>query len=112
MSATITTEPFFQPVALPQQLMNLFEHMQQLAAEPSGHKAALAVVEEYYNFFGPTGMRKDMWLLYSAAMCSRHLPGLQDSDERYNVLFFYEFTLMLLDAVYLLHCNGCPGKLQ
>ncbi len=112
MCEPINTEPFFQPVALPQQLILLFERMQELAAKPSGQKAALAVVQEYYSFFGPAGMRKDMWQLYSAAMCNRHLPGLQESDERYNLLFFYEFTLMLLDAVYLLHCNGHPGKLQ
>lgn len=97
------TSTFFQPVALPEPLMDLFERMQLAASKPGGPIAAHNIIAEYCHSFNRGEIHRNMWMLYSAASCNQQMPGLRDTEARHNLLYFYEFTLMLLDAVYELH---------
>jgi hypothetical protein len=102
---------FYKPAVMPAPILNLQEALIHASGEPVARQAALAIVQEYYGFFGCTGMRQDMWLLLSSAMSNNNTSCLATAGERYNLLFFYEFTLVLMDAVYVLHGEERLGKL-
>lgn len=95
--------PLFKPAILPQVLKELHEALATVQGEPAQRQAALAVVKEYFSLFSPPALRQDMWLLLSAALSSTEVAQLEDGIQRYNLIFFYEFTLLMMDAVYLLY---------
>jgi hypothetical protein len=101
---------YYKPAVMPAPVLSLQEALVQAGDTPTARQAALAIVEEYYGFFGCTGMRQDMWVLLSSAM-SNDTSCLSTAGERYKLLFFYEFTLVLMDAVYVLHGEERFGKL-
>lgn len=69
------------------------------------------IIKEYYSCFGATGMRQDMWLLLCGTMGNVQADELADASSRRNLLFFYEFTLLLFDAVYMLHGQERFGRM-
>ncbi len=101
-SNTFSEASFFQPATLPTPLMKLYEALADAPNDQSRHQAAFAIIHEYFSFFGPTGMRHDMWLLLSTALCNKQSTALQKANNRRNLLFFYEFTLLLVDAVFVI----------
>ena len=92
----------FKPATLPAALQQLHQALAKAGNEGSRREAALAIIHEYYSFFGSTGVRQDMWHLLSGTLCEEQ-GLLKESEERAYQLFFYEFTLMLLDAGYVIH---------
>ncbi len=102
---------FFQPACLPQVLMQYAEALATASAgnNDARQSAALAIIQEYYSFFGATGMRQDMWHLLTGALCGNNTESLVHS---HNLLFFYEFTLLLFDAVYALHGGDRFGTMS
>lgn len=91
---------YFKPAILPEQMIELHEALVNANSGPAERQAAIAIIKEYFNFFGPTGMRADMWTLLSGALGNSEMVTLQDATQRHNLLFFYEFTLMMMDAVW------------
>jgi hypothetical protein len=102
----------YQPAILPGTMADMYAALAHAKGPAERTAAAMEVINEYYNFFGGDGMRKDMWLLLSAAMGNPHAENLAKAAERYNLIFFYEFTLMLFDAVYLVHGGEKFGKMK
>lgn len=94
------SHPYFKPSVLPEQMIELHEALVNASSGPAERQAALAIIKEYYNFFGATDMRADMWTLLSGALGNSEMVTLQDATQRHNLLFFYEFTLMMMDAVW------------
>lgn len=105
MSNQNSTDLYFKPTILPEQMIEMHEALVSASSEPSERKAALAIIEEYYNFFGRTGMRPDMWLLLTGALGNYEMRILNDPTQRHNLLFFYEFTLIMMDATWIVHRN-------
>lgn len=101
-SNTFSEASFFQPATLPAPLIKLYEALADAPNDQSRHQAALAIIHEYFSFFGPTGMRQDMWQLLSTALCNKQSTKLKKASNRRNLLFFYEFTLLLVDAVFVI----------
>lgn len=112
MPVPATTPQFFQPACLPEALLELYEALVNASGKPASRQAALAIVQEYYNFFGAADMRKDMWLLLTASLGSSNIDSLKKAGNRHNLLFFYEFTLLLFDAVYTLHASDRFGTMS
>ncbi len=96
-SSSVLAEPF-QPATLPPALMALHEALANARNAPARRQAAMAIIKEYFSYFGPTGMRADMWQLLVAALTNDNMPGLNQPTGLSNLLFFYEFTLMMVDA--------------
>lgn len=99
MQSSSQIPPYFQPATLPEALLELHEALVQSGGGPARRQAALDIIREYFKFFGPTGVRPEMWRLLAGALSAKHIPGLKKGVERQNLLFFYEFTLMMVDAV-------------
>jgi hypothetical protein len=87
----------YKPAILPEVLKELHEALVTVQGKPAQRQAALAVLKEYFSLFNPPGLRQDMWLLLAAALSSTEVAQLEDGIQRYNLIFFYEFTLLMMD---------------
>lgn len=91
-----TKNTSFRPATLPQALFELYQNLEQHQTS----EAAWAIVKEYFFFFGSgAGVRDDMWQLLSGTLTNKEIPNLKKAVDRHNLIFFYEFTLMFIDAV-------------
>lgn len=85
--------------ALPEYLINLQEHLSQKQTKA----AAWAIIDEYISFFGKEGINNDLWKLLVGALGSDELEGMEKARERYNLIFFFEYTQLFVVAVHLLY---------
>lgn len=97
-SSSVLAEPF-QPATLPPALMALHDALANAGNDTARRQVAMAIIKEYFSYFGPTGMRTDMWQLLAATLTNDLMPVFKEAQQCSNLLFFYEFTLMMMDAV-------------
>lgn len=102
---------FFEPEALPDALLRMHEKLVNAHSKTSARRAASAIVDEYFGFFGATDMRPDMQALLNAAAWYTGKVTSPGAAGQHDQLFFYEFTLIFMDAVYVLHGRERFGKL-
>jgi hypothetical protein len=79
---------------------------QQLVASinpAAREKAAGAILPQYCNYIDKESLHQQMQLLLNATLTHPHLPAMANGSERHNLLLYYEFTLMMIDALYSLH---------
>ena len=95
MQKAICAAPPFVPAALPELLLVLQEKLQDTGSPA----AAWDVVEQYFKCFGLADLRQELWRLLCATLTHPEMPRLQDAAERSNLIFFYEYTLLFIDAV-------------
>lgn len=89
----------FQPVSLPVELDDLYRELVTADNKEEKAAAAKAIIHQYYKLYGKATIRRDMWKLLSAALGNPNTQMLMNGNERNRMICFYEFTLMLLDAV-------------
>lgn len=89
----------FPPASLPVELDDLYRELVTAENKEEKAAAAKAIINEYYRSYGKATIRQDMWKLLSAALGNPHAQNLMNGNERNRMICFYEFTLMLLDAV-------------
>lgn len=83
---------------LPQSLQNLYHSFQQ---QPSPHTAR-ELLKEYFACFGRGTVNRELWRMLAGALSDPEMPGLKKGVQRHNLLFFYEFTLIFMEAAELL----------
>lgn len=64
-------------------------------------KAAWNIVAEYFDCFG-TEAQENLWTFLVGALSSKHLYQAQKAVSRHDMIFFYEYTKVLLDACMVL----------
>lgn len=85
--------------ALPKFLKDLESNFLE---DQSPHSAWL-IIEKYMGFFGADGVNEDLWGLTVAALSSEQVEDMDKGLHRYNLLFFYEYTIMFINAVSFLN---------
>lgn len=95
----------YRPVILPEAILELHEALVKARSAPACRQAALAIIDEYFYCFSRTDMRQDMWTLLSGALSCKYIQKMKKSVHRQNLLFFYEFTLVLMDAVHSIYAR-------
>lgn len=63
---------------------------------------AAAVIDGFINEYTAEEAGRELWLLFSGALTSEHLPYSDIAQERKCMLHFYEYTKALLEATYVL----------
>lgn len=84
--------------ALPECLISLRE---QLEDEPSKTNA-WKVINDYLKFFHVEGVQNDLWLMLVGALTSDETDRLETGRQKHDLIFFYEYTLMFVNAVAVL----------
>jgi hypothetical protein len=67
---------------------------------------ATAVIDGFVNEYTAEEAGRELWLLFSGALTSEHLPYSDIAQERKCMLHFYEYTKALLEATYALRVTG------
>jgi len=83
--------------------------LQQDLAEKKTSKAAWEIINDYFSFFSIETINHELWILTIGAVTNDELQQSEKGKERYNHIFFYEYTKMLLEAIAVLH-NNQQGK--
>lgn len=96
----------YRPVLLPTHLQKMQDTLALAKDVTAYKKAALAIVEEFCSLFDTEYIRSDMQLLLHGSFCNPHLRYLGDADERRNIFLFYEFTMVMMDALHVLYDKG------
>lgn len=60
-------------------------------------EAAWNIMAEYFDCFG-TEAQENLWTFLVGALSSKHLYQAQKAVSRHDMIFFYEYTRVLLDA--------------
>lgn len=81
--------------ALPPSLIK----MKQELAKGRSKKAAWAIIDEYFACFGPDAGQADLWTLLVACLTNSEVEEEPATRFRHDKIFYYEFTLVLLQAV-------------
>lgn len=88
----------FRPATLPQTLSELRNN---LAHQPTP-EAAWEIIKEYFFCFGTESVQSEMWQLLSGTLTNAELKQFKKAEQRHNLVFFYEFTLLFTQAVHQL----------
>ena len=83
---------------LPQALQDLYARFCQ---QPGSETASL-LVKEYFACFGGDTISRELWRMLAGTLSDPRMPQLQKGIQRHNLLFFYEFTLIFMEAAELL----------
>ncbi len=78
---------------------------QQTLQENPSSPVALEIIEEYFSFFGLQKAKEELWLLTTATLTSEEVEHYNSAGGRANLLFYFEFTKMFMEAVHSLHCT-------
>jgi hypothetical protein len=89
---------FNQPMLLPASLQAMHQALAGARGEAAISKAATAIIKKYCETYEPGSIQQDLQRLI--IICG----------EQQNLCLFYEFTLLMLEALYALHKN--PKALQ
>ena len=84
---------------LPSHITEHYYSLHQPGTEASAH----AVIEGFTNEFTAEEAGRELWLLFSGAITSHHLPYADEPVERQCMLHFYEYAKAMMEAVYSLH---------
>ncbi len=103
---------FYKPVQLPQILSGLQHELANAKGAADRKAAAIKIIDEYIGFFGADDMRNDMQILLSAATGKPDTQLLSQAAAQQDLIFFYEFTLLYFDAVYVVHGKERFGKMR
>ena len=85
--------------ALPSFLIQLHQQL----AENKTKESAWAIVQEYLSFFGVSGAEKDLWQMLVASLVNNEMDEFKSTRHRYDLIFFFEFTMMFMESVDLLN---------
>jgi hypothetical protein len=84
--------------ALPPKL----EQWRKQMCENPNQAAAGAIIKEYFSFFGKEKAGEELWLLTTGTLTNDEMHQAQSGRDRHDLLFFYEFTKMVLESAHYL----------
>ena len=87
------------PSILPVQLAKLHQEL----ANTQTTQSAWNIVAEYFRFFGLEDVHNELWVITAGTLTNNETQPQQKPVDRQNLIFFFEYTKMFLEAVYLLH---------
>src|SRR5580765_6556042 len=84
---------------LPETLVKLHQEL----ADTQTTESAWNIVTEYFRFFGLEDVHNELWTITACTLTNNETQRFQKPIDRQNLIFFFEYTKMFLEAVYLLH---------
>jgi hypothetical protein len=74
--------------------------MQNELQQKPDKETAFRIIEDYFNFFSKETIQNHLWIFTIAAVTNDELEQSEKGVDRYNHIFFYEFTRLFFDAVH------------
>lgn len=89
----------------PPALLPLQQALAKARSIHSRRRAALHIIHAYYSYYQPNGVRRHMEQLYKAATGIQYVAPAKIGQQQ-KQLFFYQFTLLLLEAAAAMRYSG------
>jgi len=84
---------------LPGILKELHEQFTAIPQEGTAQK----IMQQYFGYINATQVQEQLWELAHGAITNELLTDTQTAADRHNIIFFYEYTSLFINAVYFLH---------
>ncbi|RXK61781.1 hypothetical protein ESA94_01860 [Lacibacter luteus] len=84
---------------LPKTLRN---YKQQLTENPTKQQL-WAIIQDYIRYYSAEGIKEELWMLTIGVLSSDHMDEVEKGLDRHNRIFFYEHSLLFIDAVHQLY---------
>lgn len=85
--------------SLPQPLEDLKKRLHRKKTK----KTAWKIIDEYFHFMGAETIKEELWILTKGAITNDLMEQVEKGMDRHNLIFGYEFMLLFIDSVKLLH---------
>jgi hypothetical protein len=79
----------------------LKELQEQFATRPK-EDTAQQIMQHYFGYINATQVQQQLWELAHGTI-TNELLDTQTGADRHNLIFFYEYTALFINAVYFLH---------
>jgi hypothetical protein len=83
---------------LPGILKQLHEQFTAMPKETTAQK----IMEQYFGYINATQVQEQLWELTHGTITNNLLKDTQTAAHRHNLIFFYEYTSLFINAVYFL----------
>ncbi len=84
-------------------LPDILENMKQNLLSKRSKKTAWKIIKEYFSFFGLETIREELWILTKGAITNDLVDQSEKGEDRYDLIFHYEFLVLFTDAVNVLN---------
>ena len=91
---------------LPETILQLHQHLH----EKQTPKAAWDIIHEYFNFFGVDHVQSELWLLTIGTLTNDEMEKSENGKDRYNLIFFFEYTKIFVEAIHTLYADKVQKK--
>jgi hypothetical protein len=73
--------------------------------DSSNPETAQQIIAEYFSFFGKEKVGEELWMLVTGTLTNDDMHQAATAKGRHDLIFFYEWTKMVMEAVYCLHAE-------
>lgn len=73
-------------------------YKQLLSGNPT-KKELWEIIQDFIQVYSAEGVKEELWLLTVGTLSSDHMEQVKDGIRRHNRLFFYEHSLLFIEAV-------------
>lgn len=84
-------------------LPKYLENRKQTLLNKGGKKAAWDIINEYFQYTTIESIKEELWLLTKSTITNDLVEQAEDGADRHNLIFGYEFLVLLLEAVHQLY---------
>jgi len=84
---------------LPGILKQLHEQFSTMPKEAT----AKEIKKQYFGYINATQVQQQLWELTHGTITNELLKDTQTAADRHNLIFFFEYTNLFINAVYFLH---------
>jgi len=84
---------------LPGILKELHEQFTTAPAEATAQQ----IMQQYFGYINATQVQQQLWQLTHGTITNELLTDTQTAADRHNLIFFYEYTALFINAVYFIH---------
>ncbi|HLP38075.1 hypothetical protein [Lacibacter sp.] len=74
------------------------QYKQILSGNPS-KKELWEIIHDFMHVYSAEGVKEELWLLTVGTLSGDHMEQVKDGIRRHNRLFFYEHSILFIDAV-------------
>lgn len=80
-------------------LPEIHRDYKQLLTENPTKKQLWKIVNDFIRFYSAEGIKNELWLLTVGILSSDQMEEVDKGIDRHNRIFFYEHSLLFIDAV-------------
>ena len=62
-------------------------------------RACWSVIKEYFDHFGIEEAKNELWKFTAGILSNNDVEDILESERRWSIIHFYEFTHLLIEAV-------------